>query len=90
MLLVTIIRCRFLGATTQEIVKALLISVGANAILLTLTVLFAVSLSKSSVENFYKIVLAFSLGGLPEMHLIALSLNTDVAFVATHHLFRVI
>ena len=59
-------------------------------VLLTSPVLFTVRLSKRPVEHLDKIVLAFSLSGLPEMSLIALSLNHNVAFVVTNHLFRVI
>ena len=38
---------------------------------------------------FASIVLAFSPGGLTEMSLVALALNVDTAFVATHHIVRI-
>jgi len=34
-------------------------------------------------------VLAFSPGGLTEMSLVALALEIDTAFVATHHIVRI-
>jgi len=34
------------------------------------------------------LVLAYAPGGLAEMSLVALALSIDIAFVATHHAFR--
>ena len=59
-------------------------------VLLTSPILFTVRLSKRPVEHLDKIVLAFSLSGLPEMSLIALALETDVPFVVMHHMIRII
>jgi uncharacterized membrane protein AbrB (regulator of aidB expression) len=38
---------------------------------------------------FASLILAFSPGGLAEMSLIALALDIDPAFVATHHVVRI-
>ncbi len=86
----TIIGCRFLGATAMEIGKALFLSLGATAILLTLTAVFTIGLSEEAMKHYDKILLAFSPGGLPEMSLIALALESDVPFVAMHHMIRII
>ena len=42
------------------------------------------------IQHYDKVLLAFSPGGLPEMSLIALALETDVPFVAMHHMIRII
>jgi len=34
-------------------------------------------------------VLAYSPGGLAEMSLVALAMNADIAYVASHHLVRI-
>ena len=37
-----------------------------------------------------QIFLAYAPGGLSEMSLVALSMNADAAYVATHHLIRIV
>lgn len=84
------IGCRFAGATARQILKILLQSVGASALLLGLTFAFAITVSFVTAEPLLALVLAYAPGGLAEMSLVALSLNIEVAFVVTHHLVRVI
>ncbi|MEL6736760.1 MAG: AbrB family transcriptional regulator, partial [Pseudomonadota bacterium] len=37
-----------------------------------------------------QLLLAYAPGGLNEMSLVSLAIQADVAFVATHHLFRIV
>ena len=52
-------------------------------------VLFALALTAVAGFPFSSLVLAFSPGGLVVMSLIALTLDIDTAFVATHHIARI-
>ncbi len=86
----TTIGCRFAGTSPSEIVRILVLSLGSTFILLLITFLFATGISHSSAYSFVPLALAYSPGGLAEMSLVALSLGIDVAFVATHHIIRVV
>ena len=80
---------RFAGLTFRDLGRIVRIGGIATSILLAVTVLFAVTLSALAGFPFASLVLAFSPGGLIEMSLIALTLNIDTAFVATHHIARI-
>lgn len=84
------IGCRFAGISPSEILRILALSLGSVAILLTITVLFALAVASITPYGFTDLLLAYSPGGLAEMGLIALSLNIEVAFVTTLHIFRVL
>lgn len=86
----TTIGCRFAGTAPREITRILVISVGSTLILLAITFIFASGFSYISTYDFVSLTLAYSPGGLAEMSLVALSLGIDVAFVAAHHIVRVI
>jgi membrane AbrB-like protein len=86
----TVIGCRFLGAPPREILRILGLSVGATVILLTITVIFAVLVSRVAPHGVVPLLLAYSPGGLAEMSLVALALQIEVAFVAAHHIFRIL
>jgi len=86
----TTIGCRFAGTARREITRILVISVGSTLILLAITFIFASGFSYISTYDFVSLTLAYSPGGLAEMSLVALSLGIDVAFVAAHHIVRVI
>lgn len=86
----TIIGCRFVGIAPREIVRVFVLSGGYTLILIAVTLGFAGGLSRVTDFQFIPLILAFSPGGLAEMSLIALSLQIEVAFVATHHLLRVL
>ena len=58
--------------------------------MLVLTVAFSVALSRVTGYPLPAVVLAFAPGGLAEMSLIALALSVDAAFVASHHIARII
>ena len=72
---------RFLG---PAIAGVLLIWTGAG-------VIFAAAMLSGIIgKSSEQVLLAYAPGGLTEMSLVALSMHADVAFVATHHLFRVV
>ena len=39
--------------------------------------------------NLLSIILSYSPGGQSEMNILALSVGADMAFISTHHMFRV-
>lgn len=84
------IGCRFVGATASQILRVVIQSLGAAAILLTTTFVFAYGVDSLTHSNWSALVLAYSPGGLAEMSMVALSLNMEVAFVVAHHIARVV
>ena len=83
------IGCRFAGSRLDMIARALGYAVGGTALLLSVTVVVAGGLHWATGLPLETLVLAFSPGGLAEMSLIALALDIDPAFVATHHVVRI-
>lgn len=83
------IGARFAGLTFRDLGRIIRIGGIATVILLVITVLFALALAAAAGFPFTSLILAFSPGGLTEMSLIALSLDIDTAFVATHHIARI-
>jgi membrane AbrB-like protein len=83
------IGCRFAGTKPALIVRILTLSVGSSALLLAITFGFAAALARATGIGFAEMVLAYSPGGVVEMSLIALAVAGDVAFVAIHHIVRV-
>jgi membrane AbrB-like protein len=86
----TTIGCRFAGVALREISRILAVSIGSTIILLVITFIFAGMISAISSYGLVSLALAYSPGGLAEMSLVALSLGIDVAFVAAHHIIRVL
>ncbi len=85
-----IVGCRFSGIDPVRVVQALLHGVALTAIMLAMTGAFAFLLGLATNGSIPGLVLAYSPGGLAEMTLIALALGIDVAFVATHHVVRIL
>lgn len=83
------IGCRFAGTAIRDILRIVGVSVGSTVILLVLGVLFGLAIERLTDVPWFVLVLAYAPGGLAEMSLVALALGRDVAFVATHHLFRI-
>ena len=83
------IGCRFAGTPVSEILRIVNISIGSTVILLASGVLFGLALEQITEVPWFVLVLAYAPGGLAEMSLVALALGGDVAFVATHHIFRI-
>ncbi len=85
----TIIGCRFAGTPPGTIMRAILLSVGATVLMLAVTFVFAGAFHGLFEQSFAQVVLAYSPGGLAEMSLVALAMDADVAYVASHHLVRI-
>ena len=86
----TVLGARFVGTAPALIGRVILVATGMTAIFVATTLLGAMLVSLVAQEDLAELVLAFSPGGLPEMSLLALAMGADVAFVATHHVVRVI
>ena len=84
------IGARFAGTELRLVLQTLVQSFGATAILVAVTLLFAGGLSLALDLDPRALVLAFAPGGLAEMSLIAIALGADAAFVATHHIVRIV
>lgn len=85
-----VLGCRFIGAEPRMILRVLAVAAGMTAILLTVTVAFAAAMGRLTGIGLVTLVLAYSPGGLAEMSLVALAVHADVAFVAAHHVARVL
>ncbi len=81
--------CRFVGTPLRDVVDIIKYSIGATVLMIALSVAFAFLVHMLAGNSIPIVVLAYAPGGLAEMSLIALALGVDVAFVATHHLFRI-
>ncbi len=81
---------RFTGVTLSRIARTAAHGVVSALLMLVLTVAFSVVLARVMGYPLPAIVLAFAPGGLAEMSLIALALSVDAAFVASHHIARII
>ncbi len=86
----TVIGCRFLGSPARAVGRALLLSFGASVIMLAVTAGFAVGFHGLFQQTAEQVLLAYSPGGLAEMSLVALAMNAEVAYVASHHMVRII
>jgi hypothetical protein len=78
------------GLSRRELLRMVGLSAGLTSALLLVALLFAVALSSFTGFRPLALFLAFVPGGIAEMALIALLLDVDPVFVATHHTLRVI
>ena len=85
----TAIGCRFAGVAPRLILRTIVTAGGGTAVLLAVTIGFALALHGITGLPIPALVLGFAPGGLAEMSLISLALSLDAAFVATHHLVRI-
>lgn len=85
----TALGARFAGTPLRLIARTLLASLGVTAILVAITLCFALGLHAATDLPTGPVVLAFAPGGLAEMSLIAIALGADAAFVAIHHIVRI-
>ncbi len=85
----TALGCQFVGISLRDVSKTIIASAMMTAFYLLMAAVFAYGLGQVSGLPFKTLFLTFSPGGLPEMTLISLSLNIDIAFVTTHHATRV-
>ena len=86
----TVLGCRFLGISPRTLVPAAGLSIGAT--LLTMVLAYGAALVMTAVagSSTDQAMLALAPGGLTEMGLIALAIQADVAFVALHHVVRIL
>ena len=81
---------RFLGRNPSLLLKAGKIAVITAAAVLALAGIMTLILTPVLGERWEAVYLAFAPGGLPEMTLIAVSLETSVVFVSAHHVIRIV
>jgi hypothetical protein len=84
------IGCRFAGVPAIRIAKVAGLALGLTALMLALDVAAALVLHRMTGIGMPALVLAYSPGGFAEMSLVALALDIDTAFVATHQIARIV
>ncbi|HEV7252733.1 MAG TPA: AbrB family transcriptional regulator [Mesorhizobium sp.] len=84
------IGCRFTGTPPAQILRLVVVAAGATLITLALAVLFGWVLHRWTGLPLPALLIAYAPGGLTEMSLVALALGIDAAFVASHHVLRVL
>lgn len=85
----TVIGCRFLGATVQEIGREVLLGGGSSLVMIGVAIVFAGLLVGMTGDPLDLSFLALSPGGLTEMSLLALAMGQDVIYVTTIHIIRI-
>jgi membrane AbrB-like protein len=80
---------RFSGVPARAVGRALVVALGATAVLLVVTVGCAGALSLLTDLPTPELILAYAPGGVVEMSLVSLAMDLDVAFVSTHHIVRI-
>ena len=83
------IACQFTGITLRELTSIVSIAFGYALLLMAGAAVFTVLVVWATGIDPNAVTLAYAPGGQPEMNLIALVLNIDPAYVALHHLLRV-
>jgi len=86
----TVLGCRFLGISARVLAPALALCLGATGLTLGLALAGAFVMQVLVGTSLDAGLLALSPGGMTEMGLIALAINADVAFVALHHVVRIL
>lgn len=84
------IGCQFAGITVRELFSTVAIALGYAVLLMAGAALFTILVVWVTGIDANAVTLAYAPGGQPEMNLIALVLNYDPAYVALHHLLRVL
>ncbi len=86
----TVLGCRFLGIGLRTLAPAAALSVGATVLSLGLAFAGGMAMQGLTGVRIDQALLALAPGGLTEMGLIALAIHADVAFVALHHVVRIL
>jgi uncharacterized protein len=86
----TVLGCRFQGIGLRTLVPAAGLSIGATVLTLALALAAGGVMHAISGVSTDQALLALSPGGLTEMGLIALAIHADAAFVALHHVVRIL
>ena len=81
---------RFTGAALALVGRTMVVAFGSTLILIAVTLVFSVAVHWLTDLPVAALALAYSPGGLAEMSLIALALGLDGAFVASHHILRIL
>lgn len=84
------IGARFAGESPARLWRAAKVAAGLTALLLAVTLVMAVGVHLITGLSLPALILAYAPGGLAEMSLVALSLQVDAPFVATHHIVRIV
>ncbi len=85
----TVIGCRFIGARPREIARDMSLAAGASGSMVIVALITAFLVTSLTGIGLRETFLTFSPGGLPEMSLLALAMQADVAYVATIHIARI-
>jgi uncharacterized protein len=86
----TVLGCRFLGISARTLGPAAALSIGATVLTLGLALATGLAMQRLAGIPIDQALLALAPGGLTEMGLIALAIHADVAFVALHHVVRIL
>jgi uncharacterized protein len=81
---------KYAGVTVAEIRRVLTASIGYCILLTVLSVMAAEIVIQAGLAPPLDAILAFAPGGQAEMVLLAIIAGTDVAYVVTHHLLRLV
>ena len=81
---------KYAGITLAEIRRVLAASLGHCLVLTVLSIIVAEIVIQAGLAPPLEAILAFAPGGQAEMVLLAIVAGTDVAYVVTHHLLRVV
>jgi len=84
------IGARFAGTHPATIARIMVYAAGGTVVLLAATLGFAALAAAVTSFELPVLILAYAPGGLAEMSLIALALNAQASFVATHHIVRIV
>ncbi|MFN3273352.1 MAG: AbrB family transcriptional regulator [Paracoccus sp. (in: a-proteobacteria)] len=86
----TVLGCRFQGIRAATLLPATALSIGATLLSLALALGAGLAMQSLLGISTEQALLALAPGGLTEMGLIALAIQADVAFVALHHVIRIL
>lgn len=81
---------RFLGISTRALAAVGLAAFAVVAVQLSLALAAAVGMARAGLGDALAVLLAYAPGGLAEMSLIAIAMGRETAFVAVHHIIRVL
>jgi membrane AbrB-like protein len=81
---------KYTGITVTEIKRILTASLGYCLVLSVLSIIFAEIVIQTGLAPPMEALIAFAPGGQAEMVLLAIIAGTDMAYVVTHHLVRVV
>lgn len=82
--------CRFVGFAPSLAGRTIAHACVVGAMMIAVTVATSLVLASATGIGLPAILLGFAPGGLAEMSLVAIALGADAAFVATHHIVRIV